>query len=78
MYYRYCFELGLFSFQEKRQQEIFGTPKENHGFWYTQMYGKAHMGMKVGLTYLCINLKKLAKMKQNLGVLEDQFTTFMN
>lgn len=32
--------------------------------------------MKVGLTYLCMNLKKLAKMKQKMGVLNDRFTTF--
>ena len=41
-------------------ERIFGTAKENHGFRYTQMYGKARMKMKVGLTYACINLKKLA------------------
>lgn len=34
------------------------------------------MEMKVGLTYLCMNLKKLAKMKQKLGVLNECFTTF--
>jgi len=34
---------------------------ENHGFRYTQMYGKARMEMKVGLTFACMNLKKLAK-----------------
>ncbi|MGN0308526.1 MAG: IS5/IS1182 family transposase, partial [Lachnospiraceae bacterium] len=39
------------------------TAKENHGFRYTQMYGKARMEMKVGLTFACMNLKKLAKIK---------------
>lgn len=34
------------------------------------------MEMKVGLTYLCMNLKKLAKMKQKLGILDECFTTF--
>ena len=35
------------------------------------------MEMKVGLTYLCMNLKKLAKMKQKLGVLNECFTTLV-
>ena len=45
-------------------ERIFGTAKENHGFRYTQMVGKARMEMKVGLTFACMNLKKLAKMKE--------------
>ena len=43
-------------------ERLFGTEKENHGFLYTQMIGKARMEMKVGLTFACMNLKKLAKM----------------
>ncbi len=45
-------------------ERIFGTAKENHGFSYTQMYGKARMRMKVALTFACVNLKKLAKIQQ--------------
>ncbi len=44
---------------------IFGIAKENHSFWYTQIYGKAQMEMKANLTYMCMNLKKLAKIKQS-------------
>ncbi len=43
-------------------ERIFGTAKEHHGFRYTTMKGKARMEMKVGLTYACLNLKKLAMM----------------
>jgi transposase len=49
---------------DKRKETIerlFGTAKEHHGFRYTQMIGKAKMEMKVGLTFACLNLKKLAK-----------------
>lgn len=67
----------LYELRKETIERIFGTAKENHGFRYTQMYGKARMEMKVGLTYLCMNLKKLARMKQKLGVLEDQLTAFM-
>ena len=66
----------LYELRKETIERIFGTAKENHGFRYTQMYGKARMEMKVGLTYLCMNLKKLAKMKQKLGVLNERFTTF--
>ena len=66
----------LYELRKETIERIFGTAKENHGFRYTQMYGKARMEMKVGLTYLCMNLKKLAKMKQKLGVLDEWFTTF--
>ena len=45
-------------------ERLFGTAKENHGFRYTQMIGKARMEMKVGLTFACMNLKKLAGMLQ--------------
>ncbi|MGN0355149.1 MAG: transposase, partial [Muricoprocola sp.] len=52
-------------------ERLFGTAKENHGFRYTQMYGKARMEMKVGLTFACMNLKKLAKIKAKWGLLEE-------
>lgn len=58
---------------EKRKEtieRIFGTAKEMHGLRYTNMVGKARMEMKVGLTYLCMNLKKLAKMKERYGLLK--------
>jgi transposase len=50
-------------------ERLFGTAKENHGLRYTQYRGKARMEMKVGLTFTCLNLKKLAKMKRKYGVL---------
>ena len=45
------------------------TAKENHNFRYTQMYGKARMQMKVGLTFACMNLKKLAKILKKKGII---------
>lgn len=50
-------------FQRKETKErLFGTAKENHGFRYTQMIGKSRMEMKAGLTFVCMNLYKLARM----------------
>lgn len=60
----------LYGKRKETIERLFGTAKENHGFRYTQMIGKARMEMKVGLTFACMNLKKLAKMKQRFGLLE--------
>ena len=60
----------LYSLRKETVERIFGTAKENHGFRYTQMFGKARMEMKVGLTFACMNLKKLAKMKVKKGLIE--------
>lgn len=50
----------LYDKRKETIERIFGTAKEHHGFRYTQLIGKARMEMKVGLTYACLNLKKLA------------------
>ncbi len=59
----------LYDLRKETIERIFGTAKENHGFRYTQMIGKARMEMKVGLTFACMNLKKLAKMKARKGLI---------
>lgn len=56
--------IGNKELYEKRKETIerlFGTAKEFHGLRYTNMIGKARMQMKVGLTFACMNLKKLAR-----------------
>lgn len=50
----------LYSLRKETIERCFGTAKENHGLRYTNMVGKARMNMKVGLTFACMNLKKLA------------------
>jgi transposase len=50
-------------------ERIFGDAKENHGMRYTHYIGKARMKMKIGLTFACINLKKLANLLHKRGVL---------
>ena len=59
----------LYKLRKETIERLFGTAKENHGFRYTQLKGRAKMEMKVGLTYACLNLKKLARMKQRYGLL---------
>lgn len=64
---------GMAALYQKRKEtieRIFGSAKENHGMRYTHYVGKARMEMKVGLTYACQNLKKLAKIKKKRGLLK--------
>jgi transposase len=60
----------LYAKRKETIERIFGTAKENHGFRYTQMTGKARMEMKAGLTFACMNLKKLAGMLERKGFLK--------
>ena len=62
----------LYAQRKETIERIFGTAKENHGLRYTQMFGKARMEMKVGLTFACMNLKKLAKMKAKWEPMEKE------
>ncbi|MEF2919130.1 MAG: IS1182 family transposase [Acutalibacteraceae bacterium] len=50
----------IYNKRKETIERLFGTAKEHHGFRYTQLVGKAKMEMKVGLTFACLNLKKLA------------------
>lgn len=50
-----------YALRKETIERLFGSAKEQHGFRYTQYIGKARMNMKAGLTFACMNLKKLAK-----------------
>ena len=63
----------LYSLRKETIERVFGTAKENHGFRYTQMIGKARMEMKAGLTFACMNLKKLAKILEKTGLIQLHF-----
>ena len=51
----------IYMLRKETIERLFGSAKEQHGFRYTQYIGKARMNMKAGLTFACMNLKKLAK-----------------
>ena len=51
----------IYELRKETIERLFGTAKEQHGFRYTQYKGKARMEMKAGLTFACMNLKKLAR-----------------
>lgn len=64
----------LYKLRKETIERLFGSAKENHGFRYTQMFGKARMEMKAGLTFACMNLKKLAGILQRRE--EKRYQTF--
>ena len=66
-------------YQKRKEtiERIFGTAKEHHGFRYTQYIGKARMEMKAGLTFACMNLKKLARFLGKNGLLNGQKRRFL-
>ena len=66
----------LYAKRKETIERLFGTAKEAHGFRYTNMIGKARMLMKTGLTFACLNLKKLAKLKDRMGLLDGLDTDF--
>ena len=66
----------LYAQRKETIERLFGTAKEAHGFRYTNMIGKARMMMKAGLTFACLNLKKLAKMLDRMGMLDGPDTFF--
>ena len=56
---------GMKELYGKRKETIernFGTAKEHHAMRYTNLLGKKKMRMKVGLTFTCMNMKKLVNM----------------
>ena len=59
----------LYSLRKETIERCFGTAKEHHAMRYTQQLGKAKMSMKVGLTFACMNMKKLANLLSCRGKL---------
>ena len=55
----------LYNKRKETIERVFGTAKEIHAMRYTQQVGKEKMAMKVGLTFACMNMKKLANMLWN-------------
>ena len=72
--------IGMKELYDKRKEtieRIFGTAKEHHGMRYTQQIGKEKMAMKVGMTFTCINIKKLVNildMREKSRIMKDCFS----
>lgn len=67
----------IYEQRKETSERIFGTVKEQQGFRYTQYIGKARMEMKAGLTFACMNLKKLAKLLENRASKIPKFLSFL-
>ena len=57
----------IYARRKETIERIFETAKEQHGFRYTQYIGRARMEMKSGLTFACMDLKKLARILARKG-----------
>lgn len=57
----------IYARRKETIERIFGTAKEQHGFRYTQYIGRARMEMKAGLTFACMDLKRLARILARKG-----------
>lgn len=57
----------IYALRKETIERIFGTAKEYHGLRFTRLIGKTAMEMKVGLTFACMNMKKLVKMMKKQG-----------
>ena len=60
--------------EEKKAAYMITVKEEQHGFRYTQYIGKARMEMKAGLTFACMNLKKLAKILELRGKIKSSIS----
>ena len=67
----------IYELRKETIERIFGTAKEQHGFRYTQYIGKARMEMKAGLTFACMNLKKLARILGNKASKISEFLSLL-
>lgn len=52
---------SIYDLRKETIERVFGVAKENHSMRYTQQIGKEKMAMKIGLTFACLNMKKLIK-----------------
>ena len=68
---------AIYELRKETIERIFGTAKEQHGFRYTQYIGKARMEMKAGLTFACMNLKKLARILGNRASKTSEILSFL-
>ena len=67
----------IYELRKETIERIFETAKEQHGFRYTQYIGKARMEMKAGLTFACMNLKKLARILGNKASKISEFLSLL-
>ena len=58
----------LYAMRKETIERVFADAKEKHGMRYTQYRGIAKIKMELNLLFACMNLKKLAKCKQEWGL----------
>ena len=69
---------AIYDLRKETIERVFGVAKENHCMRYTQQIGKEKMAMKIGLTFACLNMKKLAKVLTRKGKKYPDFSGFFS
>lgn len=59
---------AIYDLRKETIERVFGDAKEIHGMRYTQLRGLLKVKMQVALTFVYMNLKKLANWKCKNGV----------
>lgn len=65
---------SLYRLRSETIERVFADAKEKYGLRYAEVKGKKRVMAKVLLTFACQNLKKLANMKEKLGLLPPIFS----
>jgi len=60
---------ALYATRGQTIERVFADAKEKHGMRYTRMNGLTKIKSQVLMTFACLNLKKLTKLKEKLGLL---------
>lgn len=63
----------LYNSRSETIERVFADAKEKHGMRFTRLTGLKKVTMQVLMTFTCMNLKKLIKMKEKLGLLASAF-----
>lgn len=58
----------LYSSRSETIERVFADAKEKHGMRYTRLTGLSKVRTQVLMTFACMNLKKLTKFKEKLGL----------
>jgi transposase DDE domain len=69
---------SIYDLRKETIERVFGVAKENHSMRYTQQIGKEKMAMKIGLTFACLNMKKLAKILTKKSKKHCDFSTIFS
>ena len=66
----------IYKLRSETIERVFADAKEKHAMRYTQFRGLARLKMQVLLTFSCMNIKKLLKLKKKNGMISSLLNSF--